>query len=153
LDEPTIGLDLIVKERIRDFIKAQCIAKGMTVILTTHDLGDIEELCKRVIIIDDGRIIYDGPIETIKKRFGKFREITFDTLGGSKPLNLPDGAEVLSTDDHKVQIRFDRTISTASKVAGSIMSQIEVTDFSLSEPDLGGIVKQIYNGALDREAR
>jgi hypothetical protein len=148
-----IGLDLIVKERIRDFIKAQCIAKGMTVILTTHDLGDIEELCKRVIIIDDGRIIYDGPIETIKKRFGKFREITFDTLGGSKPLNLPDGAEVLSTDDHKVQIRFDRTISTASKVAGSIMSQIEVTDFSLSEPDLGGIVKQIYNGALDREAR
>jgi ABC-2 type transport system ATP-binding protein len=153
LDEPTIGLDLIVKERIRDFIKAQCIAKGMTVILTTHDLGDIEELCKRVIIIDDGRIIYDGPIETIKKRFGKFREITFDTLGGSKPLNLPDGAEVLSTDDHKVQIRFDRTISTASKVAGSIMSQIEVTDFSLSEPDLGGIVKQIYNGALEREAR
>ena len=153
LDEPTIGLDLIVKERIRDFIKAQCIAKGMTVILTTHDLGDIEELCKRVIIIDDGRIIYDGPIDTIKKRFGKYREITFDTLGESKSLNLPDGAEVLSSDDHKVQIRFDRTISTASKVAGSIMSQIEVTDFSLSEPDLGGIVKQIYNGALDRESR
>jgi len=153
LDEPTIGLDLIVKERIRDFIKAQCIAKGMTVILTTHDLGDIEELCKRVIIIDDGRIIYDGPIDTIKKRFGKFREITFETLEQSKSLNLPNGAEILSTDDRKVQIRFDRTLSTASKIASTVMNQIEVTDFSLSEPDLGDIVKQIYNGALDKETR
>lgn len=153
LDEPTIGLDLIVKERIRDFIKEQCIAKGMTVILTTHDLGDIEELCQRVIIIDDGRIIYDGPITTIKKQFGKYREITFETLAAADSLSLPDGAEVLSKDDRKVQIRFDRTLSTASKVAGSIMSQIEVTDFSLSEPDLGGIVKQIYNGALNKETR
>jgi ABC-2 type transport system ATP-binding protein len=153
LDEPTIGLDLIVKERIREFIKEQCLAKEMTVILTTHDLGDIEELCKRVIIIDNGRIIYDGPIDTIKKRFGKYREITFDTLDESNSLNLPDGAEVLSTDDHKVQIRFDRTISTASRVAGSVMNQIEVTDFSLSEPDLSGIVKQIYMGALDREGQ
>ncbi len=153
LDEPTIGLDLIVKERIRDFIKAQCISKGMTVILTTHDLGDIEELCQRVIIIDDGRIIYDGPIETIKKRFGKFREITFETVEEVKRLDLPNGAEMLSTDDHKVQIRFDRTISTASKVAGTVMNQIDVRDFSLSEPELSDIVKQIYNGALDRETR
>jgi ABC-2 type transport system ATP-binding protein len=153
LDEPTIGLDLIVKERIRDFIKAECVAKGMTVILTTHDLGDIEELCQRVIIIDDGRIIYDGPIETIKKKFGKFREITFDTVEDAKMLNLPDGAERIPTDDHKVQIRFDRTISTASKVAGMVMNQIEVRDFSLSEPELADIVRQIYNGALDREAR
>lgn len=153
LDEPTIGLDLIVKERIREFIKAQCVVKGMTVILTTHDLGDIEELCKRVIIIDGGRIIYDGPIETIKKRFGKYRVITFDTSHPSNSIKLPDGAEVLSADDRKVQIRFDRTVSTASKVASSIMSQIDVTDFSLSEPDLGSIVKQIYSGALDKEPR
>ena len=153
LDEPTIGLDLIVKERIRDFIKAQCISKGMTVILTTHDLGDIEELCRRVIIIDDGRIIYDGPIETIKKRFGKFREITFETVEEVKKLDLPAGAEMLSADDHKVQIRFDRTVSTASKVAAAVMNQIDVRDFSLSEPELSDIVKQIYNGALEREAR
>jgi ABC-2 type transport system ATP-binding protein len=153
LDEPTIGLDLIVKERIRDFIKAECISKGMTVILTTHDLGDIEELCERVIIIDDGRIIYDGPIDTIKKKFGKFREITFETVDEVKSVDVPEGAEMLSTEDHKVQIRFDRTISTASKVAGMVMNQIDVRDFSLSEPELSDIVKQIYNGALDREAR
>ena len=153
LDEPTIGLDLLVKERIRDFIKSQCIAKGMTVMLTTHDLGDIEELCKRVIIIDDGRIIYDGPIETIKKRFGKYREITFETVAQANSLKLPDGAEVLSMDDRKLQVRFDRTLSTASKIASTVMNQIDVTDFSLSEPDLSDIVKQIYNGALEREAR
>src|SRR5512141_1213081 len=148
LDEPTIGLDLIVKERIRDFIKAECISKGMTVILTTHDLGDIEELCQRVIIIDDGRIIYDGPIETIKKKFGKFREITFETAEEVKDLDLPKGAEMIPAEDHKVQIRFDRTVSTASKVAGMVMNQIEVRDFSLSEPGLADIVRQIYNGAL-----
>jgi len=153
LDEPTIGLDLIVKERIRDFIKAECISKGMTVMLTTHDLGDIEELCQRVIIIDDGRIIYDGPIDTIKKKFGKYREITFETVEEVKTVDLPEGAEMLSTDDHKVQIRFDRTVSTASKVAGMVMNQIDVRDFSLSEPELSDIVKQIYNGALEREAR
>lgn len=153
LDEPTIGLDLIVKERIRDFIKAECISKGMTVILTTHDLGDIEELCQRVIIIDNGRVIYDGPIETIKKQFGKYREITFETVEQIKTVDVPAGAELLSTDDHKVQIRFDRTLSTASKVASVVMNQIEVRDFSLSEPELSDIVKQIYNGALEREAR
>lgn len=153
LDEPTIGLDLIVKERIRDFIKAECISKGMTVILTTHDLGDIEELCQRVIIIDDGRIIYDGPIETIKKQFGKYREITFDTSETIQSLDLPEGAEMLNTQNHKVQIRFDRTRSSASKVASLVMNQIEVSDFSLSEPDLAGIVKQIYSGALERQAQ
>ena len=153
LDEPTIGLDLIVKERIRDFIKAQCISKGMTVILTTHDLGDIEELCKRVIMIDDGHIIYDGPIETIKKQFGKYREITFDTVEQASTLSMPEGAELISTEDRKVQIRFDRTISTASKVASSVMNQIEVSDFSLSEPELSDIVKQIYNGALNKETQ
>jgi ABC-2 type transport system ATP-binding protein len=104
-----------------------------------------------VIIIDDGRIIYNGPIDTIKKRFGKFREITFDTAKEVKTLDLPKSAEILSTADHKVQIRFDRTVSTASQVAGSVMNQIEVRDFSLSEPELSDIVKQIYNGALDLE--
>jgi ABC-2 type transport system ATP-binding protein len=152
LDEPTIGLDLIVKERIRDFIRAQCIAKGMTVILTTHDLGDIEELCERVIIIDEGRIIYDGPIATIKARFGKFREISFETAHKVTGLEIPPGAEILAEDDHHITMRFDRTLSTASKVAGAVMNQVDVRDFTLSEPGLSDIVKQIYNGALETEA-
>ena len=153
LDEPTIGLDLIVKERIREFIKEQNRSKGTTVVLTTHDLGDIEELCKRVIIIDAGELIYDGSIDTIKNRFGKYREITFETLSdpGSKNLNLPHGAEIILVEPRKLSVRFDRTATTASGVAAALMNQIEVKDFSLSEPDLASIIKQIYSGALDEE--
>ena len=153
LDEPTIGLDLIVKERIRDFIKEQNYTKGTTVMLTTHDLGDIEELCHRVIMIDSGKLIYDGPITTIKERFGKFRTITFETCNPVETFNLPEGAELMSTDIEKAQrkliLRFDRTLTTASKVASSLMGQLEIVDFSLSEPDLASIVRQIYNGALN----
>ncbi|RPI31143.1 MAG: ATP-binding cassette domain-containing protein [Chloroflexota bacterium] len=156
LDEPTIGLDLIVKERIREFIKEQNRTKGTTVILTTHDLGDIEELCRRVIIIDNGRLIYDGPISTIKDRFGKYRTITFDTLAPvgqpGTDFNIPEGAELVtnghSAEDRKLVLRFDRTVTSASRVAASLMNEVEVTDFSLSEPGLASIIKQIYNGAL-----
>lgn len=151
LDEPTIGLDLIVKERIREFIRTQCAASGMTVILTTHDLGDIEQLCERVLIIDEGCIIYDGPIAAIRDRFGKYRQITFETVAPASgmSLKLPKGTEIVEAQDHSLRVRFDRTRTTASQVAGQAMKQIEVCDFSLSEPDLASIVKQIYNGALE----
>jgi ABC-2 type transport system ATP-binding protein len=148
LDEPTIGLDLIVKERIREFIKQQNQTWGTTVILTTHDLGDIEELCQRVIIIDSGRLIYDGPLSTIKARFGKYREISFETVQHANGLALPNGAEIVAAEPHRLTLRFDRTVTTASQVAAALMSQIEVKDFSLSEPGLAAIIKQIYSGAL-----
>jgi ABC-2 type transport system ATP-binding protein len=148
LDEPTIGLDLIVKERIRAFIKEQNRTNNTTVVLTTHDLGDIEELCKRVIIIDTGKIIYDGSLATIKDRFGKYRSITLETTQESPSITLPLGAEIESIQERKINVRFDRTLTTASQVAGTIMNQTEVLDFALSEPDLSGIIKQIYNGAL-----
>jgi viologen exporter family transport system ATP-binding protein len=148
LDEPTIGLDLIVKERIREFVKQQNQTRGTTVILTTHDLGDIEELCPRVLIIDAGKLIYDGPLSTIKARFGQHRTITFDTLQPVGGFDVPDGAETLSTSDQKLVLRFDRARTTASRVASAVMNQLEVVDFSLAEPDLGSVVKQIYGGAL-----
>ncbi len=152
LDEPTIGLDLLVKERIRAFIRQQNQEKNTTILLTTHDLGDIEELCRRVIIIDDGKIIYDGDLSLIKARFGKFREITFETAHPVDGVQLPNGAEVVRADPRSVMVRFDRTQTTASKVAAQFMNQAEVLDFSIAEPDLSMIVKQIYRGALDQPA-
>lgn len=148
LDEPTIGLDLLVKERIREFIKRVNQEKGTTVVLTTHDLGDIEELCKRVLIIDNGSLIYDGPLATIKDRFGKFREIAFETAADLNGLIIPDGAELLEKNERRLSLRFDRTQTSASRVAAAIMSQIEVLDLSLKEPDLSLVVKQIYRGGL-----
>lgn len=153
LDEPTIGLDLIVKERIREFIRKQNRENGTTVILTTHDLGDIEELCQRVIIIDKGRLIYDGPISTIKDRFGKFRSITFETCEPTDQFDPPPGVEIMTNGydkgERKLALRFDRTLTTASKVVTAVMNQYEVQDFSLSEPSLSSIIKDIYQGALD----
>lgn len=148
LDEPTIGLDLIVKERIREFIKAQNRECGTTVILTTHDLGDIEEICQRVIMIDAGRLIYDGPLSTIKDRFGKYREITLETVSPIGTFTQPPCAEIVNVEPQRVTLRFDRTLTTASQVASAVMTQLEVADFSLAEPDLSSIVKQIYSGAL-----
>ncbi|NWF71093.1 MAG: ATP-binding cassette domain-containing protein [Chloroflexi bacterium] len=151
LDEPTIGLDLVVKERIRNFIKEQNRQRGTLVFLTTHDLGDIEEVCQRVLVIDSGKLIYDGPLSTIKARFGKYRTINFETLQPVNGIALPDGAEIEAKEPHKLALRFDRTQVSASQVAAAIMNQIEVVDFSLTEPDLAAIVKQIYNGALKEE--
>ena len=151
LDEPTIGLDLIVKERIREFIKEQNRERGTTVILTTHDLGDIEELCRRVLIIDAGKLIYDGPLATIKDRFGKFRTITFDTAQPVGAVTVPEGAEVVEAAERRLVVRFDRTRLSASQMAAALMNQLEVADFSLAEPDLTSIVKQIYGGALREE--
>jgi ABC-2 type transport system ATP-binding protein len=152
LDEPTIGLDLIVKERIRAFIKDQNRERGTTVILTTHDLGDIEELCRRVLIIDTGKLIYDGPLSLIKDRFGKYRTLTFETAQPVGSVGLPAGAEVMETEARKLVVRFDRTRATASQVAGALMEQVEVVDFTLGEPDLSAIIKQIYTGALTSAA-
>jgi len=148
LDEPTIGLDLLVKERIRAFIKRINQEKGTTVVLTTHDLGDIEELCQRVLIIDNGVLIYDGSLETIKQRFGKYREITFETAADLNGLLVPDGAELLEKSERRLALRFDRTQTSASRVSAAVMGQIEVVDLSLKEPDLSMVVKQIYQGGL-----
>ncbi|MBN1178245.1 MAG: ATP-binding cassette domain-containing protein [Anaerolineae bacterium] len=152
LDEPTIGLDLIVKERMRAFIKQQNRETGTTVVLTTHDLGDIEELCQRVIIIDEGKLIYDGPLSAIKERFGKYRQITFEMARDLDGVDLPAGAEIVTQDGRSLVLRFDRTQTTASRVAAAVMEQFNVVDFSLAEPDLSMIVKQIYQGALHPEA-
>lgn len=151
LDEPTIGLDLMVKEKIRAFIKQENREREITVVLTTHDLGDIEELCQRVIIIDMGKVIYDGAIQTIRERFGKYRTMTLE-IGADlneRDLDLPKGAEIAAIDGRKWVIQFDRTRMSASRVAAHLMNQVEVNDFSLTEPDLSGIIKQIYHGALN----
>jgi ABC-2 type transport system ATP-binding protein len=152
LDEPTIGLDLVVKERIRAVIHEQNRKQNTTVILTTHDLGDIEELCQRVMIIDAGRLIYDGPLATIKERFGTHRILTIETSEEVDELPLPAGTEIVGREGRAIVLRFDRRATTASRVVGALMEQVEVIDFTLTEPDLTSIVRQIYGGALEREA-
>jgi ABC-2 type transport system ATP-binding protein len=148
LDEPTIGLDLLVKERIRAFIKHINAVDGVTVLLTTHDLGDIEQLCQRVLIIDAGRLVYDGPLSTIRDRFGQYREITFELSADSDGFQPPVGTEVIASEPRRVALRFDRTRTSASRVTAAVLDQVEVADFSLTEPGLADVVRRIYQGAL-----
>ena len=148
LDEPTIGLDLLVKERIRQFIRQVNREEGTTVVLTTHDLGDIEELCRRVVVIDAGRLIWDGPLDTLRDRLGTHRRMIFETAAPLGQLSLPPGVEVEAAEPRRLALRFDRARATASQVATAVMGQVEVLDFRLEEPDLGSVVKRIYGGAL-----
>lgn len=152
LDEPTIGLDIVAKERIRAFIKEQNRAIGMTVLLTTHDLGDIEELCTRVVIIDAGRIIYDGSPLAIKAAFGAQRVITFETQHSPRSIDPGPCAEIVALTDHRLVVRFDGNRTTAARVTAQIMEQVDILDFSISEADLGSIIKAIYAGTITRES-
>jgi len=151
LDEPTIGLDVLVKDRIRAFVKEQNRSAGTTVLLTTHDLGDIEELARRIVIIDRGRVIYDGALATIQERFGREREMSFD-LARPAPISLhvPPGVSIAVREDRRLVVRFDRSTASAPQVTAAVMAQVEVKDFALHDADLTGVVKQIYGGALGR---
>lgn len=155
LDEPTIGLDLVVKDHIRDAIREINQKYQTTVVLTTHDIGDIEELCNRIIIIDGGKKIYDGSLDDLKDQFGKMRKVTMEVrnpaeaaelnlakeLGVSQELCKVDADEenssiIVSFDKHKIQV---------SDVIAQFMKKTEVKDIKIQETELSEIVKEIYN--------
>ena len=131
LDEPTIGLDVVAKERIRTFITHINQERGTTVILTTHDLSDVEKLCERVMIIDRGRLLYDGTLAALRDRFGGKRELVID-LDESDPKNhnagteAPsiEGAEVIARTAQQVTYRFDRSAITASELIGRLSTHL-----------------------------
>lgn len=148
LDEPTIGLDLVAKDAIRAFILAQNAARGTTVFLTTHDLGDIEHLAERIIVIDQGRMLFDGPLSVLRGRFGSGRILTLDAASplGDRAVILPPGAAEDSRDGERLTLRIDPDRVSAARVAASVMEQIEVRDFTLQEPDLSRVIARIYAG-------
>ena len=151
LDEPTIGLDVVAKERIREFIATLNRETGATVLLTTHDLSDIEKLCKRVIIIDKGKLIYDGDLAEIKRKYGRLRRLLFtpeDTVALErleKELKLLHaGIEVSMGEENCVVIRFDPHAVPASQITRHIVNNYELKDLSVEEADLDQIIRDIY---------
>ncbi|HYE76621.1 MAG TPA: ATP-binding cassette domain-containing protein [bacterium] len=151
LDEPTIGLDVAVKSRIRQFIKDINRRHRTTVILTTHDLVDIEEVCDRLIIIDQGVILYDGQLSALKDRFGRTRRLVIDFTDevdladlGSR-LSAWDGAVRYECVDGKTcEIAFDRTRVSATDLINQLLPHFQARDFALKEPEITDIVKNIY---------
>ena len=161
LDEPTIGLDIVVKDNIRKAIKEINAKYGTTVILTTHDIGDIEELCSRIIIIDEGKKIYDGTLEELKDTFGKRRKVTMEVRRPEllKELNLfqkivdvnsvqiskNDYDSILDEDNKTYTVSFDKHRIQVPQILSAVMELTEVTDIKLQETELAEIVKEIYN--------
>lgn len=150
LDEPTIGLDFMVKEKIRKFIKQVNKERNTTVILTTHDLQDIEEICDRIIIIDKGSIMFDGEIEKIKKEFSKFsvasivvKEVIPELirfLNTAKDL----GFELLSVEDTNLNIQFDKSKITIAGIFERISNYVTIQDLSIQDISIEDIVKTLY---------
>ena len=162
LDEPTIGLDLVVKDNIRQAIKEINEKYGTTVILTTHDIGDIEELCSRIIIIDEGKKIYDGSLEKLKDTYGTRRKVSMEVkhVKKVKELQLAEKLGVqeedleCSLDEVKkvLTVSFDKHKIQVPQVMNEVMKVTEVQDVQIQETELAEIVKAIYRRGLQGSA-
>ena len=149
LDEPTIGLDVLVKENIRKFIKDINKEKNTTVILTTHDLKDIEDVCDRIILLDKGEIIYDGEKQKFKDTYGKF--VIAEFIIKEKHTNISESInskeiQVLEETNNKLKVRFRHDETTIMKVMDKISNYCIIEDIHMKEAELEDILKEIYKG-------
>lgn len=145
LDEPTIGLDVIAKERIRRFLKAMNRERGTTIVLTTHDMTDVEEICERIISIDGGRKVFDGTVAELHAEVGvqTALRVTFRDAPDVTRLAL-EGLAVERTDDRTLFVQFDRAKVGAPRVLEELRQAGEIVDFSMEEPRLESIVRAFY---------
>jgi len=148
LDEPTIGLDVVAKEAIRTFIAEVNAERGTTFILTTHDLADIERLCRRVVLIDGGTLIFDGEIETLRERYGTHRTLVVRLAEAAAAIEMP-GTEATLADPTTARFRFDRRTVTAESLIRRVIDTYDVTDITLEEPDLESMITRIYRDGYD----
>lgn len=147
LDEPTIGLDVVAKERIRQFIMHINRERGTTVLLTTHDLSDVEKLCNRVMIIDHGQLLYDGGLEILRDRFGGKRKLVVDFAQDYTEVSIV-GAEVIEREGMRVTYEFERGSMTASNLIGRLSALYRIHDLEVREPDIEATVRRIYEERL-----
>lgn len=156
LDEPTIGLDVAVKARFREFINYMHDQRGLTVMLTSHDLGDIEELCERMIMIDKGTIVYDGALAEVTQRFGweqmlhlTFNEPVTDAATGTETaLASHPHARVINLDDVNLTISFDSRESTSGELIRDLATALTIADIRIEEPTAESIIRKLYEGSL-----
>ncbi len=146
LDEPTVGLDVVAKERIREFIRHVNATREVTVLLTTHDLTDVERLARRVMIIDHGTLLYDGKLAQLQDRYGGARELVVDFEAAPPDPQVP-GLELLGADGPRVRYGF--TGAAAAPIA-RVTAHAPVRDITVREPEIEATVRRIYEGGLLR---
>jgi ABC-2 type transport system ATP-binding protein len=143
LDEPTIGLDVISKGRLREFLRALNAERGTTLVLTTHDLQDIEALCDRVIVIDHGTAVYDGGLAGLHQRGGSTRTLVVDLVDEAPPIDVP-GATTRRVEGPRQWLTFPADASAAPLVA-AVAAAYDVADLSIQEPDIEDVIRELYS--------
>ena len=149
LDEPTIGLDVVSKERIRSFIAAINREQQTTVILTTHDLDDVERLCRRILLIDRGRVQYDGTVAELKQHYAPYRELVVQ-FAPDEPALADDslvevgGTQLVRREGARRWLRFDPAITAVPALIAAIAARSAITDMAIVEPDLEQVLHALY---------
>jgi len=149
LDEPTIGLDVLSKQRLREFLIEERTAHGTTLLLTTHDMGDVARLCDRVLVIDHGKLAYDGTLDGLSRRVGVERVLVVDLTAPTPDLLDIPGTRHLGSEAGGLQQRlaFDAEHTTAAQVLTAVNQRVEVRDLSVEEPDIEDVVRRVYAGS------
>jgi ABC-2 type transport system ATP-binding protein len=150
LDEPLLGLDVVAKERMRQFIAEINAKRGVTVILASNDMADVERLCQRIIIIDRGRLLYDGTVEEIKRRHAPYRTLVVH-FGEDYAEIRADGAELVRRDTRRAWLRFGRAVNPQRLIA-DLSQRYLITDLSIEEPTLEEVIRRIYESEGRRAA-
>ncbi len=144
LDEPTIGLDIVSKAKLREFLARLNAERGTTIVLTTHDLDDIEALCSRVMVIDHGHKVYDGTLAGLRASQGAPRTLVVDLAASLDPIAV-DGAEVVKVDGPRQWLSFPASASAAPLVA-QVAARYPLVDLSVAEPSIEDVIARIYAG-------
>jgi ABC-2 type transport system ATP-binding protein len=149
LDEPTIGLDIVAKANVREFLQAINREEGTTVLLTTHDLSDIETLCRRVIVIDHGRLLFDGALSELRDRILPVTSVIFDVKTVPDPSLLSwNGPQILEVGSHRYRMDIDRRQLSPASAVKEIVNRFDVADLSIEEPQIEEVVKRIYREGI-----
>lgn len=152
LDEPTIGLDVVVKENIRNAIRTINAEEGTTVILTTHDLADIEFLCERIVMIDKGKKVFDGGIAELKHNFGDVRTLEFELVNAPdfklldyhRRFKLTQDELTAERDGAKATVRFDTAKVSVEDIISYTLSTVHVKDLNIKDVEIEEIIKRLY---------
>ena len=146
LDEPTIGLDVLSKEKLRQFLLAERCEHGTTLLLTTHDMSDIERLCDRVLVVDHGRLAFDGTLPALAATVQAERVLSVDLVAPHPPLSSIPATRLVSieADGIRQRLAFDPSVVTAATVLAAVTALTEVRDLAIEEPDIEDVVRRLY---------
>ncbi|HVE97141.1 MAG TPA: ATP-binding cassette domain-containing protein [Pseudonocardiaceae bacterium] len=148
LDEPTVGLDLISKERLRVFLARANAVDGLTLLLTTHDLPDVERLCRRLVVIDHGRVLVDGSLESLRRQFGGAWRLVVDLEQPHAALDgLPSVLDVtVEANELRQQLAFSAEQTSAAELIAAVVARVAVRDLQVVEPSIEDVVRTLYTG-------